>query len=338
MLFEPLSLGTLCLKNRIMMAPMATSFAQTDGLPQPEHLIHYASRALGQAGLIMLESTAVSPAGRSVSDNLGLWNDAQTQGLRRMNDTLHRLGSKTGIQLWHSGRKKENETTGETVLSASGLPFERRPRQAMNREQISNVVTEFKEAAQRAKEADFDVIEIHAAHGFLINEFLSPITNRREDDYGGGRRNRYRLLGEIIDAVKQVWTGPLFVRISAEEYHPEGNHVEDHVQYARWMKAQGVNLIDCSSGGVLPEAPPVYPGYQVPYAERIRLAANMPTAAVGLIETGKQAEEILRNGRADLIAIGRPLLRNPFWIAEAARDLRVELDAPRVYRTYWKHR
>lgn len=338
MLFSPLHVGNLCLKNRIMMAPMATSFARDDGTAQPEHLIHYASRALGQAGLIMLESTAVSPSGRSVSVNLGLWNKAQTEGLRQINDTLHRLGSKSGIQLWHAGRKKENETSKEPALSASELPFEGKARQAMNLKQIAEVVTQFREAARRAREAGFDVIEIHAAHGFLINEFLSPLTNRREDQYGGGRSNRYRLLGQVIDAVKEVWTGPLFVRISAEEYHPEGNHVEDHVQYARWMKAQGVDLIHCSSGGLLPEAPPVYPGYQVPYAERIRLAANMPTAAVGLIETGKQAEEILRNGRADLIAIGRPFLRNPFWIAEAAKELNVEMEAPRVYRSYWTHR
>ncbi|OWR30001.1 NADPH dehydrogenase NamA [Saccharibacillus sp. O23] len=336
MLFTPIEIGNLLLKNRIMMAPMATGFAAEDGMLRDEHLVHYASRAVGQAGLVMLESTAISRPGRGIPANLGLWDDAQIEAMRQLNVLLHRMGSKSGIQLWHAGRKKENDSPEEPALSASGLAYEGRPRQAMNETEIAEVVDSFAAAARRARAAGFDAIELHAAHGFLINEFLSPLTNRRTDRYGGSRRSRYRLLGEIVEAVRAVWTGALFVRISAEEYHPEGNHVEDHVHYARWMKQQGVDLIDCSSGGVLPEAPPVYPGYQVPYAETIRRAAGMPTAAVGLIETGKQAEEILRNGRADLVAIGRGLLRNPFWTVEAARSLNIELEIPRAYRTAWR--
>ncbi|MDO3410346.1 NADPH dehydrogenase [Saccharibacillus sp. CPCC 101409] len=336
MLFTPLDLGNVHLKNRIMMAPMATDFAGDDGLLQSEHTVHYASRALGQAGLIMLESTAVSRQGRGVDTNLGIWNDEQAQSLADLNVLLHRLGAKTGIQLWHSGRKKENESAEEPALSASALPFEDLPRQALTEAGIARVADEFVRAARRARDAGFDVIEVHAAHGFLVNEFLSPLLNDRRDRYGGGAKNRYRFLGEIVGGIRRVWDRGLFVRVSAEEYHPHGNHVEDHVRYAQWMKRQGVDLVHCSSGGVTREAPPVYPGYQVPYAERIRREADISTAAVGLIETGRQAEEILRSGRADLIGIGRPLLRNPFWAVEAARSLKVELDAPRVYRPYWK--
>ncbi|MNP27514.1 NADPH dehydrogenase [compost metagenome] len=199
------------------------------------------------------------------------------------------------------------------------------------KEDIKNVISNFREGARRAKEAGFDVIEIHGAHGYLISEFLSPLVNHRTDEYGGSAENRYRLLGEIIEAVKIVWDGPLFVRISANEYDKNGNPLEQFIDYSRTMKQQGVDLIDCSSGGIVPAVIDIFPGYQVNLADQIRKQAGIATGAVGLITSAAQAEEILGNERADLIFLGRELLRNPYWAYNAAKDLHTEIERPRQY-------
>lgn len=332
LLLSPIQIGTLSLKNRIMMSPMGTVSAGEDGKVTDWHLLHYGARALGQVGLIMLEVTAVLESGKD-RGSLGLWSDDQIPALRRLVASLHEQGSKVGIQLWHAGRKT---AYAEHAVSASGLPHTGQSSRALSIEEIEEVVHAFGAAAARAGKAGVDVIELHAAHGYLLNDFLSVYANRRTDRYGASPQNRYRLLGETIDAVRNHWSGPLFVRVSADEYGELGNRIEDTIRYAQWMKQQGVDLIDVSSGGVHAERPPaVFPGYQVPYAEDIRRETKLPTAAVGLITEGQQAEDILQNGSADLIAVGRALLRDPFWVRSAAQQLGESLKEPAPYRGMW---
>lgn len=332
LLFSPITINGLELKNRIMMAPMGTVAALDDGKLTDWHMIHYGARALGQAGLIMLEATAVKEQGRDLHGNLGLWNDEQGAKLQALVQVLHQSGSKAGIQLWHAGRKRKIEGA---AVSASGIPYEGRSTEALSEQQASETVAAFRDAARRAAAAGVDVIELHAAHGYLINDFLSRYTNKRDDKYGGTRLRRYQLLREIIAEIRLGWKGPLFVRISADEYSAEGNNIDDAIYFAGLMKEQGVDLIDVSSGGILPAKPHVYPGYQVPFAEQIKREAGVATAAVGLITSGKQAEQILQDGRADLIAVGRPFLRDPFWPRTAAEQLGVKLKEPAPYKGYW---
>ena len=205
----------------------------------------------------------------------------------------------------------------------------------MTETDIAKVVSDFQAAARRAREAGFQVLEIHAAHGYLLNQFLSPLVNQRTDRYGGNWENRYRLLGEVIEGIKSVWKGPIMVRISAEEYHSQGNHPRDYLEAVRRMQQQGVDLLDCSSGAVVPVPIDPYPGYQVPWAELYRRELGIPTSAVGLITSAPQAEEIVANGRADLVLLGRELLRNPNWPIYAARELGLELEVPRQYQRGW---
>ncbi|WP_166237751.1 NADPH dehydrogenase NamA [Paenibacillus turpanensis] len=334
-LFSEWNIRGLTLKNRIVMSPMCMySCLEEDGKATSWHDIHYASRAVGQVGLIVVEATAIAPEGRISPRDLGIWEDGQIAGLQRIVSLVHERGSKIGIQLAHAGRKSEVEGT---IFAPSAIPFQETSRtpQEMTVEQIRETVNAFAAGAKRAKEAGFDVIEIHAAHGYLINEFLSPLSNRRDDEYGGDEARRYRLLSEVIDAVRGVWDGPLFVRISANDYHPEGNTPEVYVRYAVKMKEQGVDLIDCSSGAVVPARIPVSPGYQVPYAAQIRSEAGIATGAVGLITEGPQAEQILQDGSADLIFIGRELLRDPYWPRTAAQQLGAKLQAPVQYERGW---
>lgn len=335
MLFSPYTIKNVTLKNRIVMSPMCMySVPNQDGKVTDWHRIHYPARAVGQVGLIIVEATAVSPEGRISNHDLGIWSDEHIDGLRQLVELVHAQGAHIGIQLAHAGRKA---TVDGEIIAPSPLAFDERskiPKEATS-EDIQNTIAAFREAARRAKEAGFDVIEIHAAHGYLINEFLSPITNQRTDEYGGSEDNRYRFLSEVIDAVKREWNGPLFVRISANEYDENGNNLDTYVTYAKKMKEQGVDLIDCSSGGLVPRKINVFPGYQIPYAERIRREAEIPTGAVGLITTGGQSEEILQNGRADLIFIGRELLRNPYWPLVAARELNYPLTSPVQYERGW---
>lgn len=334
-LFSPIDFKGIILKNRIVMSPMCMhSSMEKDGMLTPFHLSHYVSRAVGQVGLIMVEATAVQPEGRISEEDLGIWSDDHLPGLKELNQEIHNYGAKTAIQLAHAGRKA---LLNSTIYAPSSLPFyetSKKPSE-MTVDDIMETIEAFKNGARRAKEAGFDIIEIHGAHGYLINQFLSPLTNKRRDDYGGIRGNRYRFLREIIEAIKMVWTGPLFVRISANEYHDQGNTAEDFIFFAKQMKMQGVDLIDPSTGGVVPARINTYPGYQVKQSELIRNEAAIATGAVGLITTGIQAEEIIQNDRADLVFIGRALLKNPYWAKAAADELGYELKAPKQYERGW---
>nr|WP_130296928.1 MULTISPECIES: NADPH dehydrogenase NamA [Fictibacillus] len=335
LLFEPYTIRGVTLKNRIVMSPMCMySCYEQDGIVTPWHMTHYTSRAVGQTGLIMTEAAAVSPQGRISPEDLGIWDDNHIEGLSALVKSIHEQGSKAAIQIAHAGRKAMIDGP---IIAPSSIAFSEKMKtpEEMTLEQIEETVNQFRAAAKRAKAAGFDIIEIHGAHGYLINEFLSPLSNRRTDSYGGNQQKRYRFLQEIIAAMRLEWDGPLFVRISANDYHPEGNTPVDFVTYASWMKEDGIDLIDCSSGAVVPAKINVYPGYQVPFAEKIRSSADIATAAVGLITTGRQAEEILQNQRADLIFIGREFLRDPYWPRSAAEDLGYDLESPKQYERGW---
>lgn len=333
-LFEPITIGGVTIPNRIAMSPMCMyACDEEDGKVTDWHLIHYASRAVGQVGLIIVEATAVTPEGRISARDLGIWSDDHIAGLRRLTDLVHSHGSKIAIQLAHAGRKAT--VPGAIAPSAIAFSEDYAVPEEMSQEQIRRTVKAFAEAARRAKEAGFDIVEIHGAHGYLINEFLSPLTNQRMDTYGGSTEGRYRFLSDVIDAVRLQWDGPVFVRISANEYADGGNTLEAYIDYARRMKDQGVNLVDCSSGAVVPHPIDVFPGYQVSYAHAIRQSAGIATGAVGLITEPALAEEIVHNDRADLVLLGRELLRDPYWPLRAARALRAELPKPKPYERAW---
>jgi NADPH2 dehydrogenase len=334
-LFEPYKIKDITLKNRIVMAPMCMySSHNEDGKVENWHKTHYTSRAVGGVGLIIQEATAVTPQGRISPQDLGIWSDDHIDGLSELVSLMKEQGAHAGIQLAHAGRKAVLE--GE-IIAPSAIPFNEKMKtpQEMSQKDITETVQAFKQGAERAKKAGYDLIEIHAAHGYLINEFLSPLSNKRSDEYGGSAENRYRFLREVIEAVNTVWNGPLFVRVSAKDYTEGGLDAEDYAAFSSWMKEQGVDLIDVSSGAVVPAKIDVYPGYQVKLSETIRNKADIPTGAVGLITTGIQAEEILQNERADLILLARELLRNPYWPRTAASELGVEIESPKQYDRAW---
>ncbi|MCY8518187.1 NADPH dehydrogenase NamA [Bacillus atrophaeus] len=334
-LFTPWSIKDVTIKNRIVMSPMCMySSHNKDGKLQPFHMAHYVTRAIGQVGLIIVEATAVTPQGRISHQDLGIWSDDHIEELSKLTEQVKAQGSKIGIQLAHAGRKAELE--GD-IYAPSAIAFDEHSNTPveMTEEKIKETIQEFKQAAVRAKEAGFDIIELHAAHGYLIHEFLSPLSNHRTDEYGGSPENRYRFLRETIDEVKQVWDGPLFVRVSASDYTPKGLDIADHIGFAKWMKEQGVDLIDCSSGALVHADINVFPGYQVSFADKIREQADIPTGAVGMITNGLAAEEILQNGRADLIFIARELLRDPFFARTAAQQLNTNIPAPVQYDRAW---
>jgi NADPH2 dehydrogenase len=334
-LFTPFTIKNVTLKNRIVMAPMCMySSHNEDGHIQNWHRTHYTSRAVGQVGLIIVEATAVSPQGRISPQDLGIWSDDHINGLQELVGLMKEHGAKTGIQLAHAGRKAVLE--GD-IIAPSALAFNEKMKtpKEMSKADISETVEAFKKGAERAAKAGFDIIEIHGAHGYLINEFLSPLSNKRSDEYGGTAENRYRFLSEVITAVKSVWDGPLFVRVSANDYHEQGLTPENYLAFSQWMKAQGVDLIDVSSGAVVPARINVYPGYQVKYSETIKNGADIATGAVGLITTAIQAEEILQNERADLVFLARELLRDPYWPRTAAKELGVNIETPKQYERGW---
>ncbi|MCJ8006756.1 NADPH dehydrogenase NamA [Lederbergia wuyishanensis] len=334
-LFTPFKVKNITIKNRIVMSPMCMySCSNEDGMVGDWHYTHYTSRAVGQVGLIIVEATAVTPQGRISPRDLGIWSDDHIDGLSKLTQMIEEHGAVSGIQIAHAGRKAVLD--GE-IIAPSAIPFNesmKTPKE-MSIDEIKETVRAFGKAAERAKKAGFKIIEIHGAHGYLINEFLSPLTNKRSDEYGGTLEKRYRFMKEIIEEVKLVWDGPLFVRVSANDYSDGGLNPADYVTMAHWMKEQGVDLIDVSSGAVVPANIPTFPGYQVPFANQIRNEANIPTGAVGLITNGTQAEEILQNGRADLVFIARALLRDPYWPRTAARELKYDLEAPEQYRRGW---
>ncbi len=335
LLLSPFQIKNLKLKNRVVMSPMCMHSADEDGFVTHWHHVHYGARALGQAGLIFPETLAVDKDGRIGQGDLGIWSDDHVAGLRGLVDALHGFGAKVGAQIGHAGRNAD--LPGIVRIAPSAISFTAQspvPREIVA-EEIPELVKSFGRAARRASDAGFDVLEIHAAHGYLLNQFLSPLANTREDGYGGDAGRRYRLLREIIDEVKLHWgERPLFVRISSTDYSEGGNTPDSFLEYGRWMKEQGVDLIDCSSGGIRMIKVKSYPGYQVPAAELLRKQVGIATGAVGLIQTGRQAEEILRNGRADLVFVGRQMLRDPFWVRSAADDLKAHIDTPAPYTRY----
>lgn len=339
-LFSPLTLRELTLRNRIMMSPMCMYSAEGDGRATDWHLAHYVARAIGGVGLILTEATAVEARGRISVRDLGLWDDDQVEPLARLVRAVQAEGAAIGVQLAHAGRKAWSADRGYgpvVPIAASPLPFGDGwaiPGEA-SPAQIDDIVEAWRLAALRAEEAGLDVVEIHAAHGYLCHQFLSPLSNTRTDAFGDSLQNRMRFLLAVVDAVRQVWPEekPLLVRVSATDWVDGGLVPADLVVVARELKARGVDLVDCSAGGSVPDAPvSLGPGYQVPFASKIRDEAGIATAAVGLIGTPELADEIVRNGRADVVALGRELLRHPYWPLDAARALGQEIDWPRQYR------
>jgi len=337
-LFSPIKLGEETLANRIVMSPMCQYMATEDGFATDWHLVHLASRAVGGVGLILVEATAVEPRGRISDNDLGLWSDNHIKPLERIVKVVHDLGGKIGIQLAHAGRKSESRAG--TPVAPSPIPFNEdyRTPHELSEGEIQEIQERFAVAAQRALRAGFDVIEIHAAHGYLISEFLSPATNKRTDRYGGSTENRARFLRETIHAVRSVWPKgrPLFVRISASDYTLDCLTLEETLRLLGCLKNEAVDVWDISSGGIVstglqPVAIGAYPGYQIPYASRIKRELGLITMAVGLISSPELAEYTLQAGNADLIALGRELLRNPYWPLSAARALGEEISWPKPY-------
>ncbi|AKP47687.1 NADPH dehydrogenase NamA [Bacillus smithii] len=334
-LFEPYTVKNVTFKNRIVMSPMCMYSAENQqGFLEDWHYVHYTTRAVGQVGLIIVESTAVLPEGRISPKDLGIWSDDHIEGFAKLVSMVQKHGAKIGIQLGHAGRKADLE--GD-IYAPSAIAFNETSKtpKEMTKEDIQKTIRAFQEGARRAKEAGFDVIEIHAAHGYLINQFLSPLSNKRTDEYGGSAENRLRFLIETIKAVKEVWDGPLFVRVSANDYHEKGLTPDDYVEIAKQLKEQGVDLIDVSSGAVVPAKIHAYPGYQVPFAEKIKHGAGIAVGTVGLITSSIQAEEILQNDRADLVFLARELLREPYWPRKAAKELNAAIEAPVQYSRGW---
>jgi 2,4-dienoyl-CoA reductase-like NADH-dependent reductase (Old Yellow Enzyme family) len=345
-LFSPLKLKNVTLRNRIVMSPMC-QYSATDGYANDWHLVHYGSRAAGGAGLIIQEATAVQPEGRISPGDLGIWSDEHIPFLKRIVNFIHEHGAVSGIQLAHAGRKAscavpaeggrqlDLKNHGWRTVAPSSIPFLKEDRipEQLTREGIKNVVDGIKEAARRAREAGYKVVEIHSAHGYLLQEFLSPLSNNRTDEYGGSFDNRIRLLKEVVSAVKKEWPdeNPLFVRISSTDWTEGGWTIEESVKLASVLREMGVDLIDCSSGGNIYYAKiPFSPGYQVPFSEEIRKTGIM-TGAVGLITSASQAESILSGGKADLVFLGRELLRNPYFPLIAAKESGDDLKWPYQY-------
>lgn len=346
-LFSPYTIKSITLRNRIVVSPMC-QYSCVDGFANNWHLVHLGARAVGGAALIIQEATAVVPEGRIGYADMGIWKDEHIEKLKEITTFIEEQGAVAGIQLAHAGRKASAETAwngGRQIkegpnswlpVAPSAIPFHEKdltPKE-LSIEEIKEIVQAFKTAAERSLKAGFKVVEIHAAHGYLIHEFYSPLSNKRTDEYGGSFENRIRLLIEIIETVQTVWPAdlPLFVRISATDWVPEGWTIEDSVKLSTILKVKGVDLIDVSSAANIPKAPiPVGPGYQVPLAAQIKKEAVMPTGAVGLITDANQAEEILQKGEADLIFLARELLRNPYFPLEAAKELGYEIEWPKQY-------
>jgi 2,4-dienoyl-CoA reductase-like NADH-dependent reductase (Old Yellow Enzyme family) len=336
-LFEPLPLRALTLANRILVSPMC-QYSSVDGFSNDWHFVHLGSRAAGGPALVFTEASAVTPDGRISPRDLGLYRDDHIERLARIVDFIHAQGTLAGMQLAHAGRKGSTAPPwegGRVVLPsaggwqpvgptdepfATGYPVPR----PLTLEDLAAIVDAFRQAAARARAAGFDVIEVHAAHGYLIHEFLSPLVNTRTDAYGGSYDNRVRLCLEIVDAVRAAWPErlPMFVRISATDWKQGGWDLEQAVELARRLRAHGVDLVDCSSAGAVHDQQIVLgPGYQVPFAERIRRDAGVMTGAVGLITTPEQADAIVSRGQADVVLLARELLRDPYWPLHAADAL-----------------
>ena len=348
-LFEPFTLRGVTLRNRIGVSPMC-QYSSTDGFANDWHLVHLGSRAVGGAGLVIAEATAVTADGRISPRDLGLWRDEHVEMLSRITRFIREQGAVAGVQLGHAGRKASTEVPWRggaplppdqggwsPIVAPSAVPFGSRSQtpEALDAAGIRRVVSAFRDAARRALDAGFEVIEVHGAHGYLLHQFLSPLANHRTDEYGGSFENRVRFVLEVTDAVRSVWPEslPLFMRLSGTDWVDDGWDVEQSAELARLLGARGVDLIDCSSGGIVPGVRiPVGPGYQVSLSERIRVASGVSTAAVGLITSAQQADAVLRAGSADMVLLARKLLRDPYWPLHAARELGVEMVWPVQYQ------
>jgi 2,4-dienoyl-CoA reductase-like NADH-dependent reductase (Old Yellow Enzyme family) len=346
-LFTPLRIRDITLRNRITVSPMC-QYSAEEGFANDWHLVHLGSRAVGGAGLVLMEATAVEARGRISPDDTGIWKDEHIEPLSRITRFLREHGAAAGVQLAHAGRKASTpapwrsgsviapEGGGWQPVAPSAVPFhpgDPAPHE-LSIAEVGLIVDAFRSAAGRAVEAGFQVVEIHAAHGYLIHQFLSPLSNRRTDEYGGSFENRIRFALEVVHAVRSTWPEnlPLFLRISATDWVEGGWEVDQSVELARRVRESGVDLIDCSSGGLSPEQRiALGPGYQVPFAERIRREAGIMTGAVGLITTAGQAAEIVRSGQADLVLLARQFLRDPYFPLRAARELDEYVDAPVQY-------
>lgn len=336
-LFDPITFRSLTLANRIIVSPMC-QYSSVDGFATDWHLVHLGSRAIGGAGLVFTEATAVTADGRISPQDLGIWDDRHVEMLARITRFVRDQGVAVGIQLAHAGRKASTSPPwtgihavspsegGWTPVAPTAEPFS--PTYPVPRplatDEIPAIVDAFAQAAQRAVTAGFQVAELHAAHGYLIHQFLSPLVNTRTDQYGGSFENRIRLCLEVVTAVRAAWPAnlPVFVRISSTDWKDGGWDIEQSVELAKRLRMLGVDLVDCSSGGTVPDAViPIGPGYQVPFAERIRRDASIATGSVGLITDPQQADEIVREGRADCVLLARQLLRDPYWPLHAAQAL-----------------
>ena len=350
-LFEPLAQRSLHLRNRIVVSPMC-QYSAEDGVPNDWHLVHLGSRAVGGAAVVVAEATAVSPEGRISPHDTGLWNDVQVAAWARINAFIAGHGAIPAVQLAHAGRKASTDAPwrghgpvpaasgGWTPVAPSPLPFDGQSHvpQALDEAGLRKVVDDFVAAAGRAHAAGFRIVEVHAAHGYLLHEFLSPLSNQRDDRYGGSFDNRVRLLLEVVDAVRAAWPAelPLWVRISATDWAEGGWDLAQSVELAGRLREHGVDLIEVSSGGLVPNARiPLEPGYQAPFAQRIREEAGIATGAVGLITEPAQAEALVANGVADVVLMGRELLRDPYFPRRAAHALGADLPAPPQYLRGW---
>lgn len=352
-LFSPLRIKEIEFKNRLAVSPMC-EYSSEDGFANDWHLVHLGSRATGGAALVLTEATAVSPEGRITYADLGIYKDEHIEKLKQITGFIHQRGAAAGIQLAHAGRKASHEIpwlggkqippgkpNGWHAMAPSALPFtdiEKEPLE-LDKAGIKKIKDDFQAAAGRALEAGFDVIEIHGAHGYLLHEFLSPLSNYREDKYGGSFENRIRLILEVIESVKVVWPDnkPLFVRISASDWTEGGWTAQDSAELAKILKQKGVDLVDCSSGGNVAAAKiPLKPGYQVEFAEKVKKEAGILTGAVGLITEPGQADEIIQSGQADLVLMAREMLRDPYFPLRAAHVLGHEVKWPSQYeRAKW---
>ena len=351
-LFSPIKIKNIEFKNRLVVSPMC-EYSCVDGFANNWHLVHLGSRAVGGAALVIAEATAVSPEGCISHGDLGIYKDKHIEKLKEITDFIHQNGSVAGIQLAHAGRKASHELpwlgnaqipsgqpNGWKAVAPSAVPFipaEEAPL-ALDKAGIEKVKADFKAAATRALAAGFKVIELHGAHGYLINEFLSPLSNHRTDEYGGSFKNRVRFLLEVIKSVLEVWPkeNPLFVRISASEWTEGGWTADDSVALAKILINKGVDLVDCSSGGNVLARIPLKPGYQVEFAEKVKKESGILTGAVGLITEAKQADEIIATGQADLVIMAREFLRDPHFPLRAAHELGHEVKWPVQYeRAKW---
>ncbi len=346
-LFSPFTLRTITFRNRIFVSPMCM-YSSRDGFPTDWHLVHLGSRAVGGAGLVMVEATAVSPEGRISPEDSGIWSDAHTEAFLPIARFIRENGAVPGIQLAHAGRKGSctlpwlgggplgPESCGWQPLSPSAVPFAEghptpRPLTAADLDEIES---QFRSATRRALAAGFQLVEVHMAHGYLLHEFLSPLANQRDDEYGGPLENRLRFPLRVARAVREEWPAdlPLFVRISSTDWVEGGWDLSQSVILSRQLKELGVDLIDCSSGFVVPDEPvPFGPGFQVPFAATVRAEAGIATGAVGFITEPAQAEQIVATGQADVVLLAREMLRDPFWPLHAAKALRVDVPWPDQY-------